>query len=65
MSKHDKEGLTGAIDNLRKSTEELLEKQGINYNNALLVNEISRALSQQFDIDGILTEVIKSLEQST
>ena len=63
MSKHDKAGLTGAIDNLRKSTEELLEKQGINYNNALLVNEISRALSQQFDIDGILAEVIKSLEQ--
>jgi HD-GYP domain-containing protein (c-di-GMP phosphodiesterase class II) len=62
ISKHDKTELTGAIDNLRRSTEDLLEKLGTNYNNALLVNEISRALSRQFDVDGILAEVIKSLE---
>ncbi len=62
ISRRHRRELTRTLDNLRESTEDLLEKLGTNYNNALLVNEISRALSRQVDIDGILREVTRSLE---
>lgn len=61
--KRDNGELSAAIDNLRVSAEELLEKLKTSYNNALLVNEISLALSRQRDIDEIITEVVRSLEK--
>lgn len=61
VARRDKLDLTTAIDNLRTSTEGLVDEINVNYNNALLVNEIGLALSQQRDVEGILKEVARSL----
>jgi HD-GYP domain-containing protein (c-di-GMP phosphodiesterase class II) len=58
----EKRELTAAIDNLRLSTDKLFEQTNINYNNALLVNEVGLALSRQTDIEGILRQVVQVLE---
>jgi HD-GYP domain-containing protein (c-di-GMP phosphodiesterase class II) len=58
-----KRELSVAIDNLRNSTEQLVEQINVNYNNALLINEIGLALSRQTDIDSILKKVMQVLEK--
>ncbi|SNB47745.1 HD domain-containing phosphohydrolase [Geobacter sp. DSM 9736] len=50
------------LNNLRDSTDKLLEQININYNNALLSNEIGQALSTQTSIDKILSDIIQVLE---
>lgn len=59
----EKQELKAAIENLRESTDSLLDQMETNYNNALLVNEIGQALSKQIDIDSILTNVIQILRK--
>ena len=54
--------LKASIDNLRYSTDKLLEQININYNNALMTNEIGQAMSKQTNIDDILASVIQVLE---
>jgi HD-GYP domain-containing protein (c-di-GMP phosphodiesterase class II) len=54
---------SAAIDNLRDSSEQLLEHIDINYNNALLTNEVGLALSKQIDIDSILSQAIQVIEK--
>ncbi len=58
----EKRELFAAIDNLRESTDKLLEQINVNYNNVLFINEIGLALSRQSDIDGILKKVVFVLE---
>ena len=55
--------LQSAIDNLRGSSDKLIDQMNINYNNALLANEIGQALSKQMDIDSILLNVILVLQK--
>ena len=50
----ERKELTGSIDNLRQSTDKLIEQINVNYNNALLTNEIGQAISKQTDIDALL-----------
>lgn len=59
----EKQELVSAIDNLRGSTEQLVEQINVNYNNVLLINEIGLALSRQTDIENILKKVMQVLEK--
>lgn len=59
----EKRELNTAIDNLRDSPDKLLEQVNVNYNNALMINEIGLALSKQMDIDSILSNVTQVLEK--
>jgi HD-GYP domain-containing protein (c-di-GMP phosphodiesterase class II) len=55
--------LNAAINNLKDSSDQLAEQINVNYNNALLINEIGLAISKYMDIDDILTSFIKILEK--
>lgn len=55
--------LNSAINSLRGSSDRLLEHVDLNYNNALLINDIGLAISKQRGIDGILKEVVNVLEK--
>jgi len=55
--------LNTAIDNIKVSTDKLLEQIDINYNNSLMINEVGLSLSKQMDIDSILSNVIQVLEK--
>jgi putative nucleotidyltransferase with HDIG domain len=55
--------LTSAIDNLRISTDLLLEKIETNYNNVRLINEIGLTLSRLTDAKAILGEVMQALKK--
>lgn len=59
----EKKELSTAIDNLRDSPDKLLEQINMNYNNALVINEIGLAISKQMDIDSILMNVVQVLEK--
>lgn len=59
----EKREINAAIENLRESTDKLLEQINLNYNNALLTNEIGQAISKQTDIDAILGNVSNVLEK--
>jgi HD-GYP domain-containing protein (c-di-GMP phosphodiesterase class II) len=51
--------LKASLDNLRDSTDELMEQININYNNALMTNEIGQTISRQTHIEDILASVIQ------
>lgn len=55
--------LTFTIENLRASTETLLEQSDVKYNNALLVNEIGLAIGTHTVIEDILDQVVQVLEK--
>ncbi|TLN03442.1 HD domain-containing protein [bacterium] len=57
-----KELMTG-IENLRESTDKLLEQINLNYTNALLTNEIGQAVSKQVDVAAILRNVFEVLQK--
>jgi len=59
----EKKELSAAIDNLRGSTDQLVEQINVNYNNVLFINEMGLALSRQIDIEGILKKVMQVLEK--
>jgi HD-GYP domain-containing protein (c-di-GMP phosphodiesterase class II) len=59
----EKQELNAAINHLRGSTDQLLERINENYNNALLINEIGLALNKQMDINSILSKAIQVLEK--
>jgi hypothetical protein len=56
-----KKNLTRSIHHLRNSSEQMLEQIRNNYNNALLTNEISHAISSKTSLDDILTSVVQTL----
>ncbi len=55
--------LNEAMINLRDSADQLVEQINVNYNNALLINEMGLAISKQTDIDNIIMSIIKVLEK--
>ena len=61
-SRLEKAELYAALANLKESTGELLDQTGVNYNNALMVNEVGQAISKQAGIGEVLENVIKALE---
>jgi signal transduction histidine kinase/CheY-like chemotaxis protein/arsenate reductase-like glutaredoxin family protein len=58
----EKRELYTALSSLKETTDELLDQAGVNYNNALMVNEVGQAISKQAGIDEVLENVIKALE---
>jgi len=58
VSMENKE-LKASLDNLMGASDELLEHIKINYNNALMTNEIGQAISRQTSIEDILANVIQ------
>ena len=57
------EELNAAMTNLKDSAEQLVEQINVNYNNALLINEIGLAISKHTDIDILLKSIVKVLEK--
>ena len=53
--------LLNTIDDLRGSSDDLMDQVAINYENSLLVNEIGQTLAKESDIEGIFSKVIKVL----
>ncbi len=58
----DSKELKAAVYSLEGSSEKLIDQINVNYNNALMINEIGQALSKQTKIDGILKRVIQILD---
>jgi len=52
-----------SLENIRFSTEELLDQININYNNVLLSNEIGHIISKQTDIHSILNSLVQVLQK--
>jgi HD-GYP domain-containing protein (c-di-GMP phosphodiesterase class II) len=59
----EKKELRAGLENLRESTDKLLEQINLNYTNALLTNEIGQAISKQTDVDAILGNVVNVLQK--
>ncbi len=54
----EKRELKASLENLVDSSEKLVDQMNLNYNNALMTNEIGQAVSRQMSIEGILDAVI-------
>jgi HD-GYP domain-containing protein (c-di-GMP phosphodiesterase class II) len=59
----EKDELNEAINNLRSSVEELLGNIDINYNNALLINEIGFSLNKQMNVPDIVNNTVSILQK--
>jgi hypothetical protein len=59
----EKRELNVAINHLRGSTDQLLERINENYNNALLINEIGLAFNKQMDINDISAKIVQIFEE--
>ncbi len=55
--------LEETIDALRNSSDELTEQININYENSLLINEVSQILANQSEPKGLFAELIKVLHK--
>jgi len=54
--------LKKAVNNLSWSSDKLIDQVNLVYENSLLINEIGQALSNESDLNGILTKVINVLK---
>jgi HD-GYP domain-containing protein (c-di-GMP phosphodiesterase class II) len=61
-NKFEVEELKKAVENLSRTSEDLIEQVNINYENSLMINEIGQALSKENDLDGVLSQVLGVLE---
>jgi HD-GYP domain-containing protein (c-di-GMP phosphodiesterase class II) len=61
--KSEKRELKTSLDNTKESIDKLLEQININYNNALMTNEIGQALSTYTHTEDILANVIQIMEK--
>jgi HD-GYP domain-containing protein (c-di-GMP phosphodiesterase class II) len=59
----EKKEMKSSLDNLWNSSDQLLEQINMNYNNALMTNEIGQVISRQTNIDDILLSVVQILEK--
>lgn len=55
--------LNSAVNTLKDTSEKLTEQNKVNYNYALMINEIGATLSKFSDIDSIVNRVIEILEK--
>ena len=51
------------LSSVRESTEQMIDRIGVNYNNARMVNEVGQAVSKQSSINEVLENVIKVIEK--
>lgn len=58
-----KEEVNAVLKIVRESNDQLIDQINVNYNNALLVNEVGKALSKQVKLDRILSNVIEVLSE--
>jgi signal transduction histidine kinase len=58
----EKKELYAALANLKESTDELIEQSALNYNNALMVNEVGQAISKQAAEGEVLENIIQALK---
>jgi signal transduction histidine kinase len=49
--------LRAAVDSLSDASDKLFDQINMNYNNALMINEIGQALSKEADIAGVLEQI--------
>jgi len=59
----EKRELKNSLSNLSDSTNKLVEQTDINYNNALMANEIGQAISCKINTEDILSTVIQILQK--
>jgi len=59
---NEKRDLKRTIGALRETTSENIDQMNVHYNNALLTNEIGQAISKKMQVDEILAEVLRILE---
>jgi HD-GYP domain-containing protein (c-di-GMP phosphodiesterase class II) len=62
-ARSERRELTGALEHMRQSTDRLFEQINVNYNNALLTNEIGQAISKQTDVDTLLGDLALVLKK--
>ena len=55
--------LWATFDTMKHSSHDLVEQINVNYENALMINEIGQTLSKASDIDGILLNVVEILKK--
>jgi HD-GYP domain-containing protein (c-di-GMP phosphodiesterase class II) len=63
QSNIERKELKSAVDSLHETSEELIEQININYENALLINEVSQALSKELELGNISSNVSAVLEK--
>ena len=59
----EKGELRKSLNNLKDSTDKLVEQITINYNNALMTNEIGQVISGKTKVNDVLAEVVKISER--
>ena len=60
---YENKDLRVGLDNLRETSEKVLDQIKTNYNNALITNDIGKSFSKQTKIDDILENAIQILEK--
>jgi HD-GYP domain-containing protein (c-di-GMP phosphodiesterase class II) len=63
VEKSERRELKASLDSTKESIGKLLEQININYNNALMTNEIGQALSKYTNSEDILSNVIQIMEK--
>jgi len=59
----DVKELRAAVDSLSESSHKLVEQTNLNYNNALMINEVGEALNKESDLDGVLGQIFSILQK--
>ncbi|OHE63066.1 MAG: hypothetical protein A2001_15530 [Treponema sp. GWC1_61_84] len=59
----EKKEIRSALLNIRSTTEELLENTNLNYNHALMINEVGRIISKHNQTGALLSQVIEILRR--
>ena len=55
--------LLSTVENLRGASDDLIDQIEINYENSLLINEIGQVLAEEYDIEGLFSEVVNILQK--
>jgi len=63
VAESEKKALRANAEIMKQGSDELLEQINVNYNNALVTNEVGQAISRQTRVDDILTSVVQVLEK--
>lgn len=59
---HKKE-YQSALGNLMESSDKLLDQINVNYNNALLINEMGQAINKKLSVEGVVNEVMQVVQK--
>lgn len=59
----EKQKINEAMNVMRDSSEQLVDQINVNYNNALMINELGLVISKEIHVDSIISKVINILRQ--